>query len=96
MNLQKLYTLVEGTAPNFTTTLREIRGNEPGKQLLDHTAQVPVRTDQQTLQIAQAPQSIVTALNAPPPQRRRRQVYRCRVCFDIDQRRGKSRISIQD
>lgn len=64
---EALHAGVEGTTSPFTTTLRALKGDKPGQQLLGHTAEVLVRTDdQQTLQIARAAQSICTAINAPP------------------------------
>lgn len=59
---EALHAGVEGTPPSFTTTLREIVGGNPGQQLIGHTASIPVRADQQTLQVTQGAQSILTAI----------------------------------
>ncbi|MDX2361885.1 MAG: hypothetical protein QNK23_13835 [Crocinitomicaceae bacterium] len=57
---------LEGTAPNLTTTLREVNGNNPGHQFLDSTAAIPLRNDEQTVKVSEAATSILDALNAPP------------------------------
>ncbi|MDQ3928064.1 MAG: hypothetical protein M3328_02835 [Chloroflexota bacterium] len=63
---EQLHSGVEGDAPNYTTTLRQVAGANPGAQILGSTASVPPRADQQTLKVNVAQGNILTALTSPP------------------------------
>lgn len=64
---EALHEGVEGTYPSLTTTLRSVKGDYPGKQLLGSTAPVKMRAaDHQTLQVKATAKSILDTLNAPP------------------------------
>jgi hypothetical protein len=62
---EQLHCGVEGPAGNYTTTLREVVGSEPGHQYdaPQGEATVPARSDARTLQIALAAKSIEDTLN---------------------------------
>ena len=63
---EALHSGVEGSAPNFSTTLRVVRGTglNPGEQIIGHSATIPVRD--QTIKVKDAADSILNTLNTPP------------------------------
>lgn len=64
---ETLHEGIEGDAANgFTTSLRVIKGDHPGKQIPGYTASIPVRADNQTIQVRAAATNILNTLNAPP------------------------------
>jgi hypothetical protein len=64
---ETLHEGIEGdAAKGFTTSLRVIKGEHPGKQIPGYTASIPVRADNQTIQVSAAATNILNTLNAPP------------------------------
>lgn len=64
---EALHAGVEGTYPAFTASLRVVQGNgNPGSEIPGYSAPVPVRNDQQTIQIERAAANIKKVLNEPP------------------------------
>lgn len=67
---EQLHCGVEGSAPNFTTTLREVTGTNPGSQYITDPKGGPpdagllVRADAQTLRAAASAQAIQNKLNS--------------------------------
>jgi hypothetical protein len=64
---EALHSGVEGIYPELFTSLRIVQGvGNPGSEIPDHTAGISLRTDQQTVLIAKAANTIKDVLNAPP------------------------------
>ena len=63
---EALHEGVEGESPNFTTTLRQVIGTEPGAQIPETSASVFVRADGQTFQVKKTAENILKNLNDPP------------------------------
>ncbi|RPD42787.1 hypothetical protein [Chitinophaga barathri] len=64
---ETLHQGVNGTAATgFNTLLRVIKGDNPGQQIGTSTAPIPMRTDNQTIQVKTAAKNILDTLNAPP------------------------------